>query len=185
MNASAVPFKARWWQIGLFGLLVCFLLLLFSGLGRDVTRIPSPLISKSAPAFTLPVLDGDETISLDEFRGRIVIMNFWASWCGSCRAEHGVLLDVARQFENSDEVAFLGINYKDTPARARKFLSEYGAFPYRSGVDGSGRIGLQYGVYGLPETYVIDRTGTIVDKQIGPLTKSVLLEKIRLSENGK
>jgi cytochrome c biogenesis protein CcmG, thiol:disulfide interchange protein DsbE len=157
--------------LGLFLLLAVFLAL---GLGRDPREVPSPLVGKAAPSFSLPRLDSAATFSPQDMAGRVWLLNVWASWCVSCRDEHPVLLGFAKQ----NLAPLVGLNYKDKPADAQAWLAQFGN-PYAlSAVDATGRVGIDYGVYGVPETYVIDKTGTIRFKQIGPVTAAVLQNKI-------
>ncbi len=158
-------------------LIVGFLLLvalLAVGLTRDPREVPSPLVGKPAPAFELPRLGEGTRFSPAEMRGKVWLLNVWASWCVSCREEHPVLID----FSRTKRAPLVGLNYKDQRDDALKWLARYGD-PYQlSVVDGDGRIGIDYGVYGVPETYVIDRAGVIRYKQIGPVTAEVLDKKI-------
>ena len=146
----------------LLGLLV----LLGIGLKLDPREVPSPLIGKAAPAFELPLLDPEnETISPAKLAGRPVLVNFFASWCAGCRVEHPLLMELASQ-----GVEIVGMDYKDEPSDARAWLKRNGN-PYRQvAVDRAGQAGLDYGVYGVPETYVLGPDGTILFKQIGPMT---------------
>ncbi len=150
--------------------LVAFLVLvvfLFKGLHMDPHEVPSPLIDKPAPAFNLPQLyDQNKKLSAADMKGKVWLLNVWASWCVSCREEHPVLLMLAQQ----NVVPIYGLDYKDKPADAMQWLKE-GGNPYTVvAQDADGRIGIDYGVYGVPETYVIDKQGVIRYKQIGPLT---------------
>ena len=154
--------------------LALFLLLagfLAYGLTLNPREVPSPLVGKPAPAFSLPRLDAPEQqLALEELKGEVFLLNVWASWCVSCRAEHPLLV----QLRQSGLVPVVGLNYKDEPAAARKWLSE-GGNPYAvNGVDADGRVGMEYGVYGTPETFLIDRQGVIRYKHIGPLDGAVL-----------
>jgi cytochrome c biogenesis protein CcmG/thiol:disulfide interchange protein DsbE len=156
----------------IFAVLVFFL---WQGLSRNPREVPSPLVGKPAPAFTLPRLDApDKTFSPTAMRGKVWLLNVWASWCVSCREEHPVLVDLAK----SGDVPIVGLNYKDQPADAQAWLARFGN-PYQLSVmDADGRVGIDYGVYGVPETYVIDRQGIIRMKHIGPVTPEVLGTKI-------
>ncbi|MDO8595113.1 MAG: DsbE family thiol:disulfide interchange protein, partial [Sulfuricaulis sp.] len=132
-------------------------------------------IGKPAPAFELPQLhDPQKTFAPKEMQGRVWMLNVWASWCVSCREEHPVLIDLAR----AKVIPLLGLNYKDQRSDALRWLTQFGD-PYGFSVaDGDGRVGIDYGVYGVPETYVIDKAGVIRYKQIGPVTPAILKEKI-------
>ncbi len=156
------------------GLLVYALYLMQTG--RYSPRdIPSPLVGKPLPAFSLPtLLDPGKTITPDSLRGRVYLLNVWASWCVACRQEHPVLLELARQ----KAVPLIGLNYKDNRDDALGWLKQFGN-PYESSlVDANGRVGIDLGVYGVPETFVIDKMGTIRYKQIGPITEQAWTEKL-------
>jgi len=157
---------------GLFAVLVVFLGI---GLTLDPREVPSPLIDKPAPAFELPTLHNPAaTFTPQDMRGKVWLLNVWASWCTSCRAEHLVVTDLA----NTGEVEIIGLNYKDQPRDALAWLGKLGN-PYLASVtDLHGRAGLDWGVYGVPETFVIDKKGIIRYKQIGPVTKQAVSEKI-------
>lgn len=157
----------------LFLALVAFLAI---GLGRDPREVPSPLINKPAPAFRLVQLkDPSRMFSEQDMRGKVWLLNVWASWCIACREEHPVLLELAR----SGAVPIYGLNYKDKREDALSWLNELGD-PYVLSVsDLDGRVGIDYGVYGAPETFMIDRNGTIRLKHIGPLTPEVWQEKFQ------
>lgn len=161
--------KARY----LIPLLVFIALAVFLGLGltHDPSRIPSPLIGEPAPAFELARLQQpDKTLSKAELQGEVWLLNVWASWCVACRQEHEVLLALAQ----SGRVPIYGLNYKDQQADALQWLATRGN-PYVASVsDPDGAVGMNYGVYGVPETYVIDRDGIIRYKQIGPLTHELV-----------
>ena len=157
--------------IGFFALVI----LLAVGLKRDPRVVPSPLIDKPAPAFELPRLGSAERFSPKDMQGKVWLLNVWASWCVTCRDEHPVLVDFAR----TKRVPLVGLNYKDQRDDALKWLSRFGD-PYQfSVVDADGRIGIDYGVYGVPETYVIDRAGNIRYRQVGPITPADLDQKIK------
>jgi len=161
----------RW--LLLIPLLVFFVLLGFFlvGLGRDPRELPSTLIGKPAPTFTLPDLNAPEKmVSAQDFHGQVWLLNVWASWCVSCRAEHAVLVEFAK----THEVSIVGLNYKDKPADGKAWLRQYGDPYVVTAVDIDGRVGIDYGVYGAPETFLIDKNGVIQYKQIGPITEEAL-----------
>jgi cytochrome c biogenesis protein CcmG/thiol:disulfide interchange protein DsbE len=155
-----------------FVALVGFLLV---GLFRDPREVPSPLIGKPAPTFTLAQLhEPAKTLGPDDLKGKVWLLNVWASWCVSCRDEHPMLLALAKR----GVMPILGLNYKDKSDDATAWLKQFGN-PYElSVVDADGRIGIDYGVYGVPETYLIDAEGVIRYKQIGPITEAILEQKI-------
>jgi len=158
--------------LALFVGLVVFLAI---GLGRDPHEVPSPLINKPAPAFQLPQLhQPSKTFSAQEMRGKVWLLNVWASWCVTCREEHPVLLDFAR----SGALPLYGLNYKDQRNDAIAWLNELGDPYLLSAADLDGRVGIDYGVYGAPETYLIDREGVIRFKHIGPLTPDIIQNKL-------
>jgi len=158
--------------LGVFVLLVGFLAV---GLKLNPREVPSPLVGRTAPPFELPVLQQpDKRFSPTDMRGKVWLLNVWASWCVSCREEHPVLVALAKR----GVMPVLGLNYKDKGDEAVAWLKQFGN-PYDlSVVDADGRIGINYGVYGVPETYLIDAQGVIRYKQIGPVTPEILEQKI-------
>jgi cytochrome c biogenesis protein CcmG/thiol:disulfide interchange protein DsbE len=156
--------------------------LLFYRLGAgDPSRLPSALIGKPAPTLALPALeglvrDGAPVPGLDPaaFQGRVTIVNVWASWCVPCRDEHPFLVRLA----SDRRLTLVGINYKDAPANARRFLGRYGNPFAAVGVDGNGRAAIEWGVYGMPETFVVNGKGEIVFKHVGPISPQSLTAKL-------
>lgn len=148
---------------------------LYVGLSLDPREVPSPLINKPAPTFTLPLLhDAQKQFSTQDMKGQVWLLNVWASWCGACKDEHPVLMDLATQ----NIVPVLGLNYKDKRADGEDVLRRSGD-PYTLTIfDADGKVGFDYGVYGVPETYVIDKEGVIRDKIIGAVTPTNLRERI-------
>ena len=164
------------WQfilpLALFGVLLLFLL---RGLDLNPREVPSPLIGKPAPEFSLPRLDNPaQSHGRHDMLGQVWILNVWASWCVACREEHPLLVEFAKR-----KVApIVGLNYKDARDDAKRWLVRFGD-PYTASVsDIQGRVGIDFGVYGVPETFVIDKQGVIRFKQIGPVTPEVLRERI-------
>jgi cytochrome c biogenesis protein CcmG, thiol:disulfide interchange protein DsbE len=157
------------------GVFIALVLFLGIGLRLNPREIPSPFIGKAAPAFKLAQLaDPDKTISPQDMVGKVWLLNVWASWCVSCRQEHPVLMDFARQ----GVVPILGLNYKDKRDDGTGWLTQFGN-PYAlSAFDADGRVGIDYGVYGVPETFVIDKHGVIRMKHVGPVTPEVITEKL-------
>ena len=145
------------------------------GLRLDPREVPSPLIGKPAPEFALPTLaEPGQTIRRADLLGQVWMLNVWASWCGACRQEHPVLVEFARR----KVVPIYGLDYKDGRAQGLAWLQE-GGNPYVASLfDEEGRTGIDFGVYGVPETFVIDHTGTIRNKHIGPITPEALATKI-------
>jgi cytochrome c biogenesis protein CcmG, thiol:disulfide interchange protein DsbE len=158
--------------LGLFVVLVVFLAL---GLKLDPREVPSPLIGKPAPKFALPLLaNPSQTIRREDLLGKVWILNVWASWCAACRDEHPLLVEYAR----AKRVPIYGLNYKDTREAGQQWLTRFGN-PYDASLfDQDGRVGIDWGVYGVPETFVVDREGTIRFKHIGALTPAILRERI-------
>ena len=154
--------------LGFFGVLLAFLAM---GLQRDPGEIPSPLLRRTAPPFRVAQLVApDQPFSPEDMRGQVWLLNVWASWCVACRVEHPVLVEIGR----SKQVPLIGLDYKDQRDAALKFLGQHGN-PYAlSAFDADGRVGIDYGVYGVPETFVIDKQGVIRHKQVGPLTPEVM-----------
>ncbi|MDQ4147887.1 MAG: DsbE family thiol:disulfide interchange protein [Pseudomonadota bacterium] len=145
------------------------------GLHRDPTLVPSPLIGKPAPDFRLPRLqEPTRMLTKSDLKGKVSLINVWATWCGACYQEHPVLLALAR----SRQVSIYGLNWKDQRVPAMKWLEDYGN-PYTAvAFDKSGKVGIDWGVYGAPETFVVDRYGIIRYKYIGPLTADILKQTI-------
>jgi len=160
------------WPLAVFLLLVGFLA---AGLKLNPREVPSPLVGKPAPAFELPVLHQSGLLfSPSKMRGKVWLLNVWASWCVTCRDEHPLLVGLSKQ----GVLPILGLNYKDKDEEAQRWLKQFGD-PYQlSVVDADGRIGIDYGVYGVPETYLIDAEGVIRYKQIGAITAAILEQKI-------
>jgi cytochrome c biogenesis protein CcmG/thiol:disulfide interchange protein DsbE len=158
--------------LAIFGIMVGFLAV---GLTLNPREIPSPLVGKEAPAFSLPQLhEQGKVLSRKDLAGQVWLLNFWASWCNGCKTEHPVLMELAK----SGAVPIYGMDYKDQRDEALAWLNRWGN-PYQMvGVDLQGRVGIDYGVYGVPETYVIDKQGVIRYKQIGPVTEEALAKTI-------
>lgn len=157
--------------LGLFFIVVGFLA---KGLYLDPHEVPSPLIGKAAPAFQAPDLNNpDKTFSPNDMKGKVWLLNVWASWCAACREEHPTLMEMRQQ-----NIPLYGLAYKDTDAESQAVLKQNGDPYITTATDASGKIGIDYGVYGVPETYIIDKAGIIRYKQIGPITPKNLREKI-------
>ncbi len=153
-----LPFFAFAALVGLF----------FVGLGKDPSTLPSALLGRPAPTFNLPqLMDAQATFSPEQVKGQVWILNVWASWCVSCRDEHPLFVELSRK----NVVPIYGLNYKDDPNDGRRWLSQLGN-PYVVSVsDLSGDVGIDYGVYGVPESYVIDKEGVVRYKHVGPVTR--------------
>ena len=158
--------------LGIFIVLVVFLAV---GLTRDPREVPSPLIDQPAPPFTLVQLhEPARQLSVADLKGQVWLLNVWASWCVSCRQEHPLMVELSK----AGVVPIYGLNYKDKRDAALRWLEQFGD-PYTVSVmDADGKVGIDYGVYGVPETYVIDKEGIIRYKQIGPVTAEVLKQTI-------
>ncbi|MDP1733298.1 MAG: DsbE family thiol:disulfide interchange protein [Sulfuritalea sp.] len=158
--------------LAVFVVLVVFLAM---GLTLNPRDVPSPLKDKPAPAFTLPQLAAaDKSFAPADMKGQVWLLNVWASWCVSCRQEHPLLVSFAKE----GKVPVVGLNYKDQPADAKNWLVKFGDPYLLSAVDADGRVGINYGVYGVPETYVIDKAGMIRMKHTGPITPESLQKQI-------
>ncbi len=148
---------------------------LWRGLFLNPSEVPSPLIGKPVPAFSVPLLsDPAKTLSASDLRGKVYLLNVWGSWCVSCREEHPVLVELAKK----GTIPIYGLNWKDKREDALAWLERYGDPYIGSGVDRDGRVAIDFGVYGAPETYLIDRQGVIRFKQTGPLTWQIIEQKI-------
>jgi cytochrome c biogenesis protein CcmG, thiol:disulfide interchange protein DsbE len=158
--------------LAVFVVLVAFLAI---GLKLNPREVPSPLIDKPAPGFQLSRLDDPaQSVKLEDLRGQVWLLNVWASWCVACVQEHPVLVE----FSRTKTVPIYGLNYKDKPNAAAAWLGQHGNPYTMSIVDADGRVGIDYGVYGVPETFVIDKQGVIRYKHIGPVTPDVLKDTI-------
>lgn len=158
--------------LALFIVLIGFLAV---GLNRNPQEVPSPLINKPAPSFELVQLaNPQKTFSPQSMKGQVWIFNVWASWCVACREEHPVLVEM----DKLQMAPIIGLDYKDKREDAMAMLSRYGNPYLLSAYDADGRVGINYGVYGVPETYVIDKEGIIRFKHIGPITMDLLNRKI-------
>ena len=154
--------------LAIFFILVAFL---YRGLSLDPKRVPSPLVGKPMPEFSLPRLkDPAATLSDSDLKGKVSVLNIWATWCVSCRAEHEVLPQLA----NTGLVNIYGLNYKDERAKAQQWLRQLGDPYVANAFDADGRTGIDWGVYGAPETFIMDKLGMIRHKHIGPLTVEAL-----------
>ncbi len=175
-EAPPAPRRRRLWVLAVplvlfMGLAALFFSQLVSG--NDPSKLPSALVGRAAPTVTLPPLEGllaegQPVPGLDvaALKGKPALVNIWASWCAPCRQEHPLLMELAKD----PRITVTGLNYKDTPENARRFLGQYG-LPYEAvGVDPRGRASIDWGVYGVPETFVLDHEGNIVHKFVGPLT---------------
>jgi len=159
--------------------LVIFVVLagfLYRGLDLKPHEVPSPLIDQPAPNFELPELSApNQKFSNLDMRGKVWLMNVWASWCVACRQEHPVLLEMARQ----GQVPIYGLNYKDEPVNAQGWLSQHGNPYLLNALDYKGDVGINYGVYGVPETFIIDKQGVIRHKVIGPIMMKWMMQRLR------
>lgn len=175
MATEAAPRKTRrlivLLPLALFaGLAALFLTQLLSG--RDAAKIPSALIGQPAPQTKLPPLEGVSLPGIDStsFAGKVTLVNVWASWCAPCREEHPLLLALSQD----KRFGIVGLNYKDAPENARRFVGSLGN-PYTAiGVDRAGRAAIDWGVYGIPETFLVGKDGKILFKHVGPLTEQAI-----------
>jgi cytochrome c biogenesis protein CcmG/thiol:disulfide interchange protein DsbE len=159
--------------LAIFFLLVAFFAV---GLFRDPREVPSPFIGRAAPAFKLEQLHQPQAaFTPEEMRGKVWLLNVWASWCVACQAEHPLLVQMSRD----KLVPIVGLNYKDKRDDGLKWLVRHGDPYVLSAYDFEGKVGIDYGVYGVPETFVIDKQGVIRYKQIGPITPEALEKKIK------
>lgn len=185
---NAVPARTElprwsWWKAILLGVLVCLLVLFAFGLRRDPSFMPSALVGRTLPGFELATLGSEGTIRSADFIGKPHVINFWASWCGACRTEHGVLVELGRTLGSDDKIRIIGVNYRDTKEGAERFLKERGAFPYPSALDPDARTGVDFGVFGLPETFFVDARGMIRARHIGALSMPEAEKYLRMMES--
>lgn len=148
---------------------------LYRGLSLNPREVPSPLVGRQVPDFKVPLLhDPQRTLAAADLRGKVYLLNVWGSWCVSCREEHPVLVELAKR----GTIPIYGLNWKDKHEDAIAWLKRYGDPYVGSGVDRDGRVAIDFGVYGAPETYLVDRQGVIRFKQTGPLTMEIFEKKI-------
>ncbi|HKG92618.1 MAG TPA: redoxin domain-containing protein [Gemmatimonadaceae bacterium] len=166
---------------------VPFIALLGFGLRHDPREIPSPLPGREAPGFALAVFSvapnadappAPDTVRLAALRGDVVVLNFWASWCLACRDEHGPLAQTAASYANRPDVHFYGVLYQDSPENGREWLRRMGVPDYPALEDPRSRAAIDYGLYGVPETFFIGRDGRVAYKHVGPVTERLLASKI-------
>jgi cytochrome c biogenesis protein CcmG/thiol:disulfide interchange protein DsbE len=137
------------------------------GLGRDPSQLPSPLLEKPAPQFDLPsLLDPEQRVTTQDFNGEVALVNVWATWCVGCRQEHNFLLQLAK----ADVLPIYGLNWRDNGPEARRWIQQLGDPYVATAYDEDGRVGIDWGVYGAPETFLIAADGTVLYKQLGPLS---------------
>lgn len=159
-----------WRYLGPLAVFAIMVPVFIIGLGRDPTELPSPFLNNPAPEFALPALsDPSKTISSDDYAGQMVLVNVWATWCVGCRQEHGWLMKLAAR----DEIPIYGLNWRDQRDDALQWIAQLGNPYTESGFDGDGRVGIDWGVYGAPETFLVDGNGTVLYKHLGPLDEQV------------
>ena len=175
VGGSAAPRRRLWPYLLPIAIFAGIGVLLYIGLYRDPTLVPSPLVGKPVPEFDLGPVKGRELgLSSRDLHGEVALVNVFASWCVACRDEHPLLMALERE----GVLPIHGLNYKDAPADAAAWLDAFGDPYTRIGADPDGRVGLDWGVYGVPETFVVDRNGRIAYKHIGPVTPRVLDEVV-------
>ena len=173
------------WNRALVGVLAAIpvIALLGFGMTRDPKEIASPLPGREVPRFSLGVFTVDSgapkiaAFDVEKYRGDVVVVNFWASWCLACRDEHAALRTIGKMYRGTD-VHFVGILYNDVATNGRRWIEEMGGESYPSVLDPGGRAAIDFGVYGVPETYFIGRDGRVAFKQTGPVTEEMLMKKI-------
>ena len=172
------------WKRSAIALLVAVpvIALLAFGFTRNPAEIPSPMPGKTAPQFTLAVMTAGQgsnarvpgdTVRLTDLAGKVVVMNFWASWCLPCRTEHAALSEAATHYADRP-TQFIGVLYNDEPAAGMKWIEEMGGMTYPAVTDVQSRTAIDYGLYGVPETFIIDPAGRVAYKHLGPVTRDVL-----------
>lgn len=172
---AAAPAPRRWpylWPLAIFAVIAAFLGV---GLTMNPRLVPSPLIGKPVPQFRLPAVQGRSLgLETGDLRGEVSVVNVFASWCTACRDEHPLWMQLAQQ----RALPIHGLNYKDAPKDAERWLGELGDPYTRTGADRDGYVGIDWGVYGVPETYVIDRHGVIRDKIVGAIDRRIVDERL-------
>jgi cytochrome c biogenesis protein CcmG, thiol:disulfide interchange protein DsbE len=164
-------------------LLIPVVVLLAYGMTLDPRSLPSTMPGKAAPDFALQVMEsmdapgGPITATREGHRGEVVVLNFWASWCLACRSEHAALSSIASVYEGKG-VQFYGVLYNDVPKSAQRYIRDMGGQSYPTLLDPGSRTAIDYGLYGVPETFFIDRNGTVAYKHVGPVDEALLIEWI-------
>lgn len=179
MTAGAPQQRSTLFWIGIGTMLViciAVVAVLYKGFGRDPHAVPFLLRGQPAPAFTLRRLDTNGPFSLSDYKGKPVVINFWASWCGPCKYEHPVLEWAVREY--GDKATFVGVIFEDTEEDARKFLNANGT-PMPQLIDPNSTTSVDYGVAGVPETYFINSEGIIVDKYVGPISPDKMQQHLK------
>lgn len=167
------------WRRVVLTIAICipFVALLAFGLTVDPNEIPSPLPGNDAPVFNLATLEGQDRVDLQGLRGKVVVLNFWASWCLQCRDEHADLSMAANLYRERG-VEFFGVLYNDQPENGRRWILEMGGQSYKALLDPGSRTAVDYGLYGVPETFIIDKGGVIRYKHIGPISDEAWAKKM-------
>ena len=173
--------RSRWWWLALVPV-VAFAWLLASGIGKDPNALPSELVGRSAPSFSLPTLSGDGNVDLASLKGNVVVVNFWASWCAECRTEHPALLNAWDRYRDRG-VVFVGVDFEDSATDAADYAREQGV-DWPLATDPGSRAAIDYGVFGVPETFVLDGEGQIVAKRVGPVDYEWLTSTIEKALGG-
>ena len=168
----------KFWTV--WAIVLGLITLLAFGFTTDPKKVPSPLLGRPAPDFQVNELNGEQKFSLSEFKGKPVVLNFWASWCAECRTEAVILEDFFQKYGvNKKQLVMIGIAIQDTPKKAKAFARHFGK-TYLLGLDDdAGNISLDYGIYGVPETFFIDPEGNIFHKTIGMVTKELMEQKFK------
>lgn len=175
----------RWFGYGIALLTVGLAVVLATRFGHDPNLVPSPLIGQAAPTFELSTLDGTDAVSLEELRGNIVVVNFFASWCLECRLEHDDLVAISNNFGNQN-VVFVQIGYQEDPTVSQAWLDVVGTSPNTHYLyDPQSRTAIAYGVFGIPETFFIDEAGVVVGKIIGEANSLILGSTIDAIKRGE
>ena len=159
-------------QLTILVVLFALLALFYQGLWGDPRHIPTVLVGTQAPIFEGPDVETGEPLSSSRFKGKVILVNFWASWCQECKVEHENLLRLHDEYKDHPEFVMLGINYQDETPKARAYLQQYGS-SFSHVRDVNGKLAIDFGVYGVPETFVIDKEGIIRHKWIGPIVDEV------------
>ncbi|MCP3993436.1 MAG: redoxin domain-containing protein [bacterium] len=167
------------WLAILGGLAVMVMGIVFvQRIDTDITLAPSPLIGREAPNVSVKYLDSSDTFQLEDYEGEIVVINFWASWCGNCRVEHSALNTAAAAYADAG-VSFVGVAYQDRESASLDFLEELGrGEPYTYGIDGGSRVAVEFGILGLPETFFIDASGFVRAKVSGPVSLALVQQTL-------
>jgi cytochrome c biogenesis protein CcmG/thiol:disulfide interchange protein DsbE len=165
------------WRVLVIGAILGLSVMFFIGLGKDPREIPSPLVGKNAPTFA-GVMPSGEAFNSESLKGKVYLVSFWATWCTTCKADEPQIAELGRAFKDQADFKIVGIATQDTLDNVKEYLAR-GGRPYANLFDDKGKLAIDFGVYGVPETYLVDRQGKIVEKMVGPIDPPKLHRRVK------